>query len=179
MLNISENTILDKVDTSRYRSFQRTNLSRANRTFKRWLLSILIIFIIMLFLPWTQNIQTKGKVTTLYPDQRPQTIHSTIGGRVEKWYVREGQLVKAGDTIVYLSEIKTEYFDPDLVGRTGSQVAAVEGSMGSYSNKVEALENQIVAMQQELKLKNEQLRNKVRQGRLKAFGAGFLEPDIC
>ncbi len=167
MLNISENSITGKVDTSRYRSFQRTELSLANRKFKRWLLAVLIIFIVMLFLPWTQNIQTKGKVTTLYPDQRPQTIHSTIGGRVEKWYVREGELVKAGDTIVYLSEIKTEYFDPDLVGRTGSQVAAVEGSMGSYSNKVEALENQVVAMQQELKFKNEQLRNKVRQSRLK------------
>ncbi len=121
----------------------------------------------MLFLPWTQNIQSKGKVTTLLPDQRPQTIHATIGGRVEKWYVREGQLVKAGDTILYLSEIKTEYFDPNLVGRTGSQVAAVEGSMGSYTGKVAALEDQIAAMRQELKFKNEQLRNKVRQGQLK------------
>ena len=77
MLNISENTIIDKVDKSRYRSFQRTELSRANRKFKRWLLAVLLIFIVMLFLPWTQNIQTKGKVNTLYPDHRPQTIHST------------------------------------------------------------------------------------------------------
>ncbi len=167
MLNISEITILDKVDQKKYRSFQRTSLARANRMFKRWLLVTLGIFVIMLFLPWTQNIQSKGKVTTLLPDQRPQTIHATIGGRVEKWFVREGQMVKAGDTIVFLSEIKTEYFDPNLVGRTGSQVAAVEGSMGSYSGKVAALEDQIVAMRQELKFKNEQLRNKVRQGQLK------------
>ncbi len=167
MLNISKNTILDKVDLSQYRSFQRMGLPRANRMFKRWLLVTLGIIVVMLFLPWTQNIQTKGKVTTLLPDQRPQTIHATIGGRVEKWYVREGELVKAGDTIVFLSEVKTEYFDPNLVGRTGSQVAAVEGSMGSYADKVQALENQIVAMQQELKFKNEQLRNKVRQARLK------------
>lgn len=167
MLNISKNTILDKIDPNQYRSFRRTSLPRANRMFKRWLVMTLGIFMVMLFLPWTQNIQTKGNVTTLYPDQRPQTIHATIGGRVEKWYVREGELVKAGDTIVYLSEIKTEYFDPNLVGRTGSQVAAVEGSVGSYGSKVEALENQIIAMQQELKFKNEQLRNKVRQGRLK------------
>lgn len=167
MLNISKNTILDKVDLNQYRSFQRMGLPRANRMFKRWLLVTLGIIVIVLFLPWTQNIQTKGKVTTLLPDQRPQTIHATIGGRVEKWYVREGELVKAGDTIVFLSEVKTEYFDPNLVGRTGSQVAAVEGSMGSYSDKVQALENQIVAMQQELKFKNEQLRNKVRQARLK------------
>ncbi len=167
MLNISENTILDRVDQNKYRSFRRTSLPLANRMFKRWLLVTLSIIIVMLFLPWTQNIQTKGKVTTLRPDQRPQTIHATIGGRVEKWYVREGERVKAGDTIVFLSEIKTEYFDPNLVGRTGSQVTATEGSLESYGGKVSALEDQIVAMQQELGFKKQQLQNKVRQGRLK------------
>mgnify|MGYP000464525747 CR=1 FL=1 len=35
MLNISEITILDKVDQKKYRSFQRTKLARANRMFKR------------------------------------------------------------------------------------------------------------------------------------------------
>jgi membrane fusion protein, adhesin transport system len=167
MLNISENTILDKVDQKQFRSFQRTSLPRANRMFKRWLLATLTIVIIMLFMPWTQNIQTKGKVTTLLPNQRPQTIHATIGGRVEKWFVREGELVKAGDTIVFLSEIKTEYFDPNLVGRTSSQVTATEGSLESYGGKVAALEQQIAAMQQELNFKKQQLLNKVQQGKLK------------
>jgi multidrug resistance efflux pump len=167
MLNISENTIIHRVDTSRYQSFQKTELPRANRTFKRWLLGILLLFILMLFLPWTQNIQTKGKVTTLRPDQRPQTIHSTIAGRVEQWFVREGELVKKGDTIVHLSEIKTEYFDPNLVSRAGSQVAATRSGISSYKSKAEALENQISAMQKELNFKKEQLKNKVRQNQLK------------
>ena len=167
MLNISENTILDKVDTKCYRSFQKTGLPSANRTFKRWLLGTLLLFVVMLFLPWTQNIQTKGKVTTLRPDQRPQTIHSTIAGRVEEWYVREGELVKKGDTIVHLSEIKTEYFDPNLVKRAGQQVTATEGGISSYQSKVGALEDQIAAMRQELIFKKEQLQNKVQQYRLK------------
>ncbi len=167
MLNISENTILDRVDTKRYKSFQKTDLPSANRSFKRWLLSSLLVFVILLFLPWTQNIQTRGQVTTLRPDQRPQTIHSTIAGRVESWHVREGELVKKGDTIVHLSEIKTEYFDPNLVNRAGQQVEATEGSIGSYQSKVAALENQIAAMRQELIFKKEQLQNKVQQYRLK------------
>jgi membrane fusion protein, adhesin transport system len=167
MLNISENTILDRVDTKRYQSFQKTGLPGANRTFKRWLLGTLLMFMVLLFLPWTQNIQTKGKVTTLRPEQRPQTIHSTIAGRVEEWYVREGQLVKKGDTIVHLSEVKTEYFDPNLVNRAGQQVQATEGSIGSYQSKVAALESQIGAMRQELVFKKEQLQNKVQQYRLK------------
>lgn len=167
MLNISENSILDRVDTKNYKSLQETDLPKANVSFKRWLVGALFMFIVILFLPWTQNIQTKGKVTTLRPDQRPQTIHSTIAGRVEKWYVREGELVKKGDTIVYLSEIKTEYFDPNLVERAGQQVTATEGGIASYQSKVGALENQILAMRQELNFKRKQLDNKVRQNRLK------------
>ncbi|MEZ4934433.1 MAG: HlyD family efflux transporter periplasmic adaptor subunit [Saprospiraceae bacterium] len=167
MLNISENSILNRVDTNKYHSFQQTDLPKVNRPFKRWLLGLLLLFVILLFLPWTQNIQTKGKVTTLRPDQRPQTIHSTIAGRVEKWYVREGQLVKKGDTIVHLSEIKTEYFDPNLINRAGQQVEATEGGIASYQSKVGALENQIAAMRQELFFKKEQLVNKVQQYRLK------------
>ncbi len=167
MLNISENSILNRVDTKKYNSFQQTRLPRANRNFKRWLVAALLLFIVVLFLPWTQNIQTKGKVTSLHPEQRPQTIHATIAGRVEKWYVGEGELVKKGDTIVHLSEIKTEYFDPNLVQRAGQQVAATEGGIASYQSKVSALENQIAAMRQELNFKKEQLKNKVQQYRFK------------
>jgi multidrug resistance efflux pump len=167
MLNISENSITGQIDTSRYRSFKKNELPKSNQSMRRWMLISLLLLIVLLFLPWTQNIQTRGKVTTLRPEQRPQTIHTTIAGRVEKWYVREGQLVKKGDTIVHLSEIKTEYFDPNLIGRASSQVSATEGSISSYQEKVAALENQISAMKMELAFKKEQLRNKVQQGVLK------------
>jgi hypothetical protein len=42
-----------------------------------------------LFLPWTQNIRARGTVTSLSPDQRPQTIHAIIPGRLEEWFVRK------------------------------------------------------------------------------------------
>lgn len=125
------------------------------------------IILIIMMLPWTQNVQATGKVNTLKPDQRPQTIHSTIAGRIEKWYVQEGQQVKKGDTIAYLSEIKTDYFDPELVNRATRQVEAKEGAIASYNRKVQALDNQIRALQAELGLKKEQLRNKIRQTQLK------------
>ena len=75
-----------------------------------------------MFLPWTQNIRSNAKVTALRPDQRPQTIHSIIAGRIEKWYVQEGQYVKRGDTILYISETKEEYLDPNLVGNIEQQL---------------------------------------------------------
>lgn len=167
MLNISPNSITQKVEQERFHSFRETALSGANRMFTRWLLLTMTAVIVLLFLPWTQNIQSKGKVTTLQPGQRPQTIQSTIAGRIEKWYVREGQLVRKGDTIVYLSEIKADYFDPELVPRAAQQVAAKEGAIVSYGSKVEALEGQIQAMKAELDYKQQQLANKVQQMQFK------------
>lgn len=116
-----------------------------------------------MFLPWTQNIRAKGNVTAIDPEQRPQTIHSIIGGRIEKWFVREGDFVAKGDTILFISEVKDDYFDPNLLARTEDQIKSKELSVGSYGDKVKSLDNQIDAMLatsvlklQQAKLKNEQ-----------------------
>ena len=166
MLYISDNNV--HIDTSAYQSFEKVRLSKAHRIFRGFLLVFFALFIIILFLPWTQSVRAKGVITTLTPDQRPQTIQATIAGRIEKWHVREGQLVKKGDTIVRLSEIKTEYFDPDLLARTQAQVQAKTGSMGSYDSKAKALDEQMLQFGQELKFKKEQLSNKIAQTKLKA-----------
>ncbi len=167
MLNISNNSILNKVRTEDISCFQRNELPKSNRMFSIWLIGLLFIIIVIFFLPWTQNIQMKGKVTTLLPGQRPQDVNSAIGGRIEKWYVREGDLVEAGDTIVFLSEIKPEYFDPQLLERASNQIAAKQGSMDSYQLKANALDNQISALRLELAFKKQQLQNKIQQAEFK------------
>ncbi|MCH2085155.1 MAG: HlyD family secretion protein [Saprospiraceae bacterium] len=163
MLNISPNTIRQQKKIVEFKSFSQTGIVRGRVQFTRWMIALLIIFLVFLFLPWTQNIQSNGKITTLRPEQRPQTIHSTIAGRVEKWYVQEGEKVKKGDTIVYLSEIKVDYFDPELINRTTQQVDAKEGSIDSYNQKIKALDDQMAAMRAELSFKQEQLGNKIKQ----------------
>ena len=165
MLNISDNNI--NIDTRKYRAFEKVRLARANVFFRRWIISMSILGLLILFMPWTQNVRAKGQITTLTPDQRPQTIHATIAGRVEKWYVREGQLVKKGDTIVRLSEVKTEYFDPNLLPNTQAQADAKARSVGSYAEKVKALDRTIGAMRGELGFKIDQLKNKIEQTKLK------------
>ena len=69
--------------------------------------AFLLIAIIVLFLPWTQNVAGKGYVTTLTPDQRPQTIQSPIPGRIEKWYVKEGDYV-IGDSKIRTGDASTD-----------------------------------------------------------------------
>ena len=165
MLEISNNPI--QIDTDAWKSYQKISIPKAQNRFRNWLLMLLIAGTIILFLPWTQNINAKGEVTMLSPQDRPQDIEAIIAGKIEKWYVNEGQLVKKGDTILKISEIKSEYFDPDLIDRTRNQVAAKENAIKTYSSKSEALERQIGATRNELKSKLEQLRNKKAQMLLK------------
>ncbi len=121
MLNISNNQLHKSVDIIDSKSGKRVFHGRYYKYFNRFLGAFAIVGIIILFLPWTQNITGKGNVTTLTPDQRPQTIQSPIPGRIETWFVREGDFVAKGDTIMQISEIKSEYFDPNLVERTAQQ----------------------------------------------------------
>ncbi|WP_299115384.1 biotin/lipoyl-binding protein [uncultured Winogradskyella sp.] len=167
MLNISNNPLNKKVDLSTYKSSKRVFNGRYYKYFNRFLGAFAIIGVIILFLPWTQNITGRGNVTTLTPDQRPQTIQSPIPGRIEQWFVREGDFVAKGDTIMKISEIKSEYFDPNLVERTAQQRDAKAQSVGSYEEKVRALDRQIAALVNERGLKLEQARNKLLQSKLK------------
>ena len=142
-----------------------------NRATKKTFITFLkitgILFVALLFLPWTQNIRSTGKVTALRPEQRPQTIHSVIPGRIEKWYVQEGQAVKKGDTIIQISEVKSEYLNPDLVLNTEQQLKAKNFSVRSYMDKLNAIDAQISALLNSRKQKYEQAENKLLQSQLK------------
>lgn len=165
MLNISNNPI-KKFDFKPYKSGQVIfSISYFNQ-FNRFLLALFLILIVVLFLPWTQNIVGKGYVTTLQPEKRPQTIQSPIPGKIEAWMVREGDLVNKGDTLLKISEIKSEYFDPELLLRTAQQLEAKQKSSKAYAEKVLALESQISALRLEMDLKLSQAINKQKQSML-------------
>ena len=167
MMNISPNRIQDAIPFSGAKSLVMTLPRKESQKRVRILTGVLLAAFVMLFLPWTQNIRSKGYVTALRPDQRPQTIHSIIAGRIEKWYVAEGDFVQAGDTILRISEVKDEYFDSLLLPRTQQQVEAKTQTARSYGDKGGALQDQIAALQRNNVLKLEQAKNKVRISELK------------
>jgi multidrug resistance efflux pump len=134
---------------------------------KTWVIGSLIVIVIILCLPWTQNIRASGSVTTLQQDQRPQEVNSLIAGSVVKWYVREGDFVKAGDTILQLGEVKTEYFDTQLLNRTQQQVTAKEKSIELYQSKANTARTQVEALKNGLALKLNSIDNKLLQQYLK------------
>ncbi|MFH6935645.1 HlyD family secretion protein [Flavobacterium sp. YO12] len=166
MLNISDNkTRLQSLE--RYETVKNLNNRSHYKILNKIIIGTSILGIIALFLPWTQNVSGSGSVTTLKPNQRPQSIQSVISGRIEKWYVQEGDFVKKGDTILFISEIKEDYMDPNLVENTKNQVEAKKNSLESYDEKVQTLSTQIQAIESEKRLKLEQAKNKVRQSLLK------------
>ncbi|MDG2246186.1 MAG: HlyD family efflux transporter periplasmic adaptor subunit [Flavobacteriales bacterium] len=167
MLNISNNSISGNIQSKSFKSLSLVESRKSGKVLIRLLWGGLFFFIGFVFLPWTQNIRSQGAVTTLKPNQRPQTIQSVIGGRIEEWFVQEGDRVNQGDTILFISEIKDEYFDPNLLERTQEQVQAKEMAVDSYMEKVKQLDFQIDALQRTSDLKFRQTQNKLKQAYLK------------
>jgi len=166
MLNISQHKIDDDIEFEKYHSLISVEKRKSQKIVIRLIVATFVLFFIVMFFPWTQNIQSKGSVTTLKPEQRPQTIQSIISGKIEKWYVQEGDFVTKGDTVLFISEIKNEYLDPNLLGRTKDQLKAKESSVSSYMSKVKALDEQINALLETSVLKLKQTKNKLEQAQL-------------
>ena len=152
-----------------FESISYQNIYNINKTNKvsRVLIILLVGLVLCLFLPWTQNIRTKGNVTTLRQEQRAQGVTTIIPGRILKWYIKEGDIVNAGDTIAQLTEVKEDYLDPALISRTGEQLTAKEQSITYYEGKTVAQQNQITNLQSSLEIKTNQLKNKIQQQKVK------------
>ena len=158
--------VLDNIDEetgkkySAYNSIYSVDIeSRIKNIF--WGLFFVLVFI--LFVPWTQNINTSGIVTTQFQEQRPQQINSIIPGKIIKWWVKEGDFVQKGDTIVELADTKDDYLDPRLIERTNDQLIAKKQKVDFYDNKITNIKGQIVAIEEGFKLKESAIRNKIQQ----------------
>ena len=166
MLNLSP----DNKSSIEVSDFQSLSYLERKKSSKKLLYSIYALFFIVdiiLFLPWTQNIRSNGKITTLRPEQRPQTINTMISGRIEKWFVKDGDIVKKGDTILFISEIKEDYFDPNLIARTKDQLKNKELSVSSYTDKIKSLDNRVDALLDNGQLQLQQAKIKLQQSELK------------
>ncbi|MGB1040266.1 MAG: HlyD family secretion protein [Flavobacteriales bacterium] len=167
MLNISSNKIKDDIAIENYQTLKRVESKVSSRVLAKLLTFSSIVFFVVLFLPWTQNVRSKGSVTTLKPNQKPQTINTIIPGRIEKWYIQEGDWVKKGDTIVKLSETKDAYLDPELIELTQKQLDLNVSKTNSYKDKIVSQNNQLRALKNQRDLKLEQNTIKLQQLTLK------------
>ncbi|MBC7913501.1 MAG: HlyD family efflux transporter periplasmic adaptor subunit, partial [Pyrinomonadaceae bacterium] len=149
-----------------FESFNKVITKSPARRIKRTFFIGLLILTALMFLPWTQNIQSAGTVSTLQPNQRPQQINTIIAGKILKWHIRDGQIVNKGDTILELTEVKEEYLDSSLLDRVDDQIQAKGASVQYYRQKAGTTEQQERALASALQFKISQLKNKLWQYRL-------------
>lgn len=161
MLKISSKSVEKMMPQDRLYSLRSLDTPMAGKILVSWLLGLGLIFLIILFLPWQQNIRGKGKVTALSPSNRPQTIETVIAGRIQNWNVQEGQFVNKGDTITIISEVKEKYFDPQMLNRLREVIQSKENSLESKDQKAQALKRQITALQNGMRNKIDQTEAKL------------------
>lgn len=149
------------------------NTTTGHATFFRWIGGIGVVAFLAMFLPWQQSVQGTGTVTALRPQDRPQTIPALIDGRVDRWFVSEGQFVRRGQPIVHIAEVKDEYLDPAVVTRTAEQRDAKTAAIGDKRAVVSALAEQVALLEQSLRLSVDKTRNTVRQYEAAAVAAAL------
>jgi multidrug efflux pump subunit AcrA (membrane-fusion protein) len=169
MLNLSPTSVADRFSTDRYRSFGMLRNRYVGPWARRLFLGVLSAVIIILFLPWTQNIQADGELTLLAPTERPQAIPSTIAGRIEQWWVREGDWVQAGDTLVRISEVNSAYIDPALLQRKREKWEAKRASAQAYRDKAAALEQRAQAVRASRTIAQSTAANELERARLQVI----------
>jgi multidrug resistance efflux pump len=154
---------IEKETGNTYSAFDKIYSVDSERRIKNIFIGLLCGGLIILFIPWTQNINTTGVVTTQFQEQRPQQINSIIPGKIVKWWVKEGDFVQKGDTIVELADTKDDYLDPRLIERTEDQVNAKKQKVDFYLSKIENAKSQITALEEGYRLKELSIKNKIQQ----------------
>ena len=72
---------------------------------------ICVIILTLTFVPWQQTSQGAGQFIAFNPNDRVQNINSAVPGRIKKWFVRDGSIVKKGDPLVEIEDNDPNFLD--------------------------------------------------------------------
>lgn len=105
----------------------------------RWLALLLLLLLFALgFTPWQQNVRGIGRVVAYAPVERQQTVGAPVEGRLQRWLVREGSKVQAGDVLAELSDN-----DPQLLQRLEAEREAALARRQATEARLEAARRQL------------------------------------
>ncbi|MBI5853693.1 MAG: HlyD family efflux transporter periplasmic adaptor subunit [Nitrospirae bacterium] len=107
---------------------------------------VLIFFILILFVPWTQTITVSGQLSAYSPYERPQDIEAQITGRIKKWHVFEGVRVKQGDLILELEDYDPQFLAPELLPLLEQRKQALDQTRKAALERADQLDKRIPEM---------------------------------
>lgn len=119
-----------------------TRTPHAARTAARTVMwFLLMVLIVLIATPWQQTAWGDGRVIAYAPVEREQRIEAPVEGRIAKWYVQDGSVVKEGDPIADISDN-----DPDIVVRLRGERAAVQKRLDAGDARKTAVEARAKAL---------------------------------
>ncbi|MFN3424544.1 MAG: efflux RND transporter periplasmic adaptor subunit [Novosphingobium meiothermophilum] len=121
-------------DLSAFSTLAQIKVPRTTRTLGRMIgVTIPLLLILLFAVDWVQTAPGRGEVIALNPEDRVQQVTALVPGRVEKWFVVDGQQVKKGDPIARIIDN-----DPNLLQRLAAErnqvvaeIAASEQAMAT------------------------------------------------
>lgn len=134
---------LDAHRDARLSALQLVRGPNALKIFVRLLILLAVwILLLLILVPWQQNVPATGRVSALDPFDRIQTIAAPVGGRVRKAWVVEGSRVQEGDRLLEIVDN-----DPALLSRLEQQRAALEIQLETAGERVRVYETQVEALE--------------------------------
>ncbi len=112
---------LPEAEAARLSSLKLVRSGPTPRILGRILAGAFVFSMIALaIVPWQQTSRGTGRVVAYSPNDRQQNIDAPVEGRLGKWFVHEGSIVKEGDPIVEIFDN-----DPEILSRLKSEREAV------------------------------------------------------
>jgi multidrug resistance efflux pump len=115
-----------------------------------WAIIAIFLFLIstflVIFIPWTQTVSVHGRLSSYFPGQRPQKIHSPIRGRILGWQVTEGIQVTQGQVVLELGDIDPKFMAPDLINQLNQSRDALKKQREAALEQAEILEQRLSEM---------------------------------
>lgn len=116
----------------------------AARRLSRLLLTLFgLLSLSLALVPWQQTAPGTGRVLAYAPQERTQAIEATVSGRVDRWFVREGDRVQEGDPIVSLRDN-----DPELLQRLERDRETLTASLDAAVARVRAYQEKLAATEE-------------------------------
>lgn len=110
-----------------------------------WMLAIgMVAAVAFLFLvPWVQTSTGSGTVIALDPRDRVQNVSALVPGRVEQWFVTDGEVVRKGEPIARIADN-----DPELLSRLRGERAQVDAEIAATRLAMAVAQRDVGRMQQ-------------------------------
>ena len=143
------------LDLSAYRLIGRL---RAGRLLAFCLISCLLLLpLLLIFVPWQQNISATGHISALSPLDRMRTIPAPVNGRILKLHIKEGDVVKKGDLLIEMEDL-----DKNYSLRLAQQLEFVNKELKAAHSTLLSLDNQLSQLHKERKFAIEAAKSKLQ-----------------